>query len=70
MPPRKSEFQVHGEAAAKKPRTRKKRPAEPVKIVRANPVALKIAHEIAHNRDMHVVVLNDGSVEIRNGKRE
>lgn len=71
MPARKkSEFQVHGLAAARKQPKKKTPEPAPVKVIRANPAALKIAHDRAQGRDVHLVFLEDGSIEIRNGKRE
>lgn len=72
MPPRKkTEFQVHGLAAAKKPRAKKPKPEDgPVKVTRIRPETLAHAKEIADGRDVHLVYMPDGSIEIRNGKRE
>lgn len=64
----KGEFQVHGSAAVRKPKGKPAK-SQPVVTVRANPEALKFAHARARGQDMHVVVLRDGTVEIRNGAR-
>lgn len=65
--PREREFRVHGSAAVKK--QKKKEPAQngPVVTRQVNPVALRVAKDIAGRRDVHLVFNADGSVEIRNG---
>lgn len=79
MPPRKKdgeEFQVHRNAAvkvtARKPRAKQPPapPPEPVKITQVHPKALSVADDLARGRDVHLVLNADGSVTIRNGKRE
>jgi len=65
MPPR--EFRVHRNAAVKKPRKEAAPKNGPVVTRRVNPAALRAAKEIAHGRDVHLVLNSDGSVEIRNG---
>lgn len=67
--PKKGEFQVHGEAAVKRRARKPKPPVAPVKVIRANREALKTAHDRLHGRDVHMVILEDGSIEIRNGKK-
>lgn len=68
MPPRKaSEFRVHGNAAVKKPKKKNQPQNGPVVTRQVNPVALRVAKDIAGRRDVHLVFNADGSVEIRNG---
>ena len=68
MPARKkTEFQVHGSAAVRKPRAKKAAPkSEPVTVVKANPATVAKAHELAAGRDVHLEIGRDGAVYIRN----
>lgn len=68
--PKKGEFQVHGMAAGKRAKKPKREPPAPVKVIRANREALAMAHEAVKGRDVHMVLLGDGSIEIRNGRKE
>lgn len=67
---KKGEFQVHGHAAAKKPKTGKKPKPGPVTVTKVPPAAIMLAHELAKGRDVRIEVQRDGSIIIKNGGRK
>jgi hypothetical protein len=65
-----SEFQVHGLAAGKRKRADRQPAPQPVTVTRVSPVALKLANELAGDRDVRIEIRMDGSIVIKNGRRK
>lgn len=72
---RKTEaFQVHSDAAAKKPATPRKGPrakpkSGPVEVTVVPKQVMAAAKELAKGRDVHLAVGRDGSMYVLNGRR-
>jgi hypothetical protein len=63
-------FRVTELAAAKRKRAPRKSKASPVQVTRLNPEAVKLAHELAGDRDVRVEIRMDGTIVIKNGARK